>query len=76
MDVILCFFSQWQKDSIDREGRAVAAAAEGWCKDDEPCSGIMKKSIMLYKAVHEVHHKLPGFHEDYFGPRKHKPKHH
>ena len=67
----MLFYVFWQqKESLKGEGDA----AEVSCKEDEPCSGTKKE--MSYRAVKEVHHRLPGFHEDYFGPRNHKSKHH
>lgn len=43
------------------------------CKD-ENCSGIMKKRVSrVYK---KSHHWLPSIHEDYYGPRGHRARHH
>lgn len=43
------------------------------CKDGH-CSGTLKTRFS--RVAKEAHHSLPRFHEDYFGPRAHKPKHH
>lgn len=39
------------------------------------CSGSLKERRSINK-VSEVHQRLPGFHEDYLGPRNHMPEHH
>ncbi|PIA41079.1 hypothetical protein AQUCO_02300110v1 [Aquilegia coerulea] len=30
----------------------------------------------LFREAKKTHHMLPEFHEDYYGPKIHKPKHH
>lgn len=67
---MLSFFLAYQKLSSKGGG----AAAQVLCKEDELCSGTKKE--MFFNAIKAVHHRLPGFHEDYFGPRNHKSKHH
>lgn len=49
---------------------------EDSCRNDGHCSGTMKERSSLRKAVKEALHRVPEFHEDYYGPRNHKPKHH
>ena len=43
------------------------------CKDGK-CSGTMKKRVS--RVSKKSHHWLPSIHEDYYGPRSHRPKHH
>jgi len=44
------------------------------CKDDQ-CTGILKKGGTT-RASTKTHNKLPRIHEDYCGPRHHRPSHH
>jgi len=43
------------------------------CKDGH-CTGTMKKRVS--RVSKKSHHWLPSIHEDYYGPRSHRPKHH
>lgn len=64
-----CDWMQQERSSI--EGSAIGEVVI--CNDGH-CSGTMKRRSI--RAVKGAHHKLPEFHEDYSGPRNHKPKHH
>ncbi|KAJ1382369.1 hypothetical protein SESBI_44285 [Sesbania bispinosa] len=39
------------------------------CKDEQ-CTGSQKK------RASRVSNQLPNIHEDYYGPRRHRPRHH
>lgn len=39
------------------------------------CSGKEKRKLSS-RVKKETHHWLPRIHEDYYGPRMHRPKHH
>lgn len=43
-------------------------------KSKKRCSGKRKRKLSRVKK--EPHHWLPRIHEDYYGPRMHRPKHH
>ncbi|XP_065850709.1 uncharacterized protein [Euphorbia lathyris] len=48
------------------------------CKEGN-CKGRMKKrvnEVSKKSSSLDVEHWLPRIHEDYYGPRHHKPKHH
>ncbi|KAG6769267.1 hypothetical protein POTOM_024887 [Populus tomentosa] len=38
--------------------------------------GTMEKRVSKSVSKKFSHHWLPSIHEDYYGPRNHKPKHH
>ncbi|GMI97631.1 hypothetical protein HRI_003432300 [Hibiscus trionum] len=38
------------------------------------CTGTQKRTFST--VLRKSHHWLPSIHEDYYGPRKHRPKHH
>ncbi|KAL8488468.1 hypothetical protein ACS0TY_024659 [Phlomoides rotata] len=44
------------------------------CKSKKCSSGKMKRKLTRVQKEH--HHWLPRIHEDYYGPRLHRPKHH
>ncbi|KAM3383517.1 hypothetical protein P3S68_009092 [Capsicum galapagoense] len=44
------------------------------CKDGH-CSSLTTKR-RLSKVAKKSHHWLPSIHEDYYGPRGHRPRHH
>ncbi|KAG2671394.1 hypothetical protein I3760_14G133800 [Carya illinoinensis] len=44
------------------------------CKDGHCSSGTMKKRVASVSK--KSHHWLPFIHEDYYGPRSHRPRHH
>ena len=43
------------------------------CKEGH-CTGNNKKKAS--RVLNKSHHWLPNIHEDYYGPRRHRPKHH
>lgn len=43
------------------------------CKDNE-CTGSQKKRAS--KVSRKSNNQLPNIHEDYYGPRRHRPRHH
>ncbi|WRX35294.1 hypothetical protein QQP08_027781 [Theobroma cacao] len=43
------------------------------CKEGH-CSGTKKKKAS--RVLNKSHHWLPSIHEDYYGPRRHRAKHH
>jgi hypothetical protein len=48
------------------------------CKE-EHCTGTITstdKRVSKSASKNSSHHWLPSIHEDYYGPRNHKPKHH
>jgi len=48
------------------------------CKE-EHCTGTItstEKRVSKSASKNSSHHWLPSIHEDYYGPRNHKPKHH
>ncbi|KAL0403896.1 UNVERIFIED_CONTAM: hypothetical protein Sradi_2030400 [Sesamum radiatum] len=57
-----------RNNSVGVDEEAVIA-----CKSKH-CSG--KKKRKLSRVQKETHHWLPRIHEDYYGPRMHRPKHH
>ena len=44
------------------------------CRDGHCSSGTVKRRFP--RVAKKIHHWLPRIHEDYYGPRTHKPKHH
>lgn len=45
-----------------------------FCKD-EHCTGTLKKRIST-RSTRKGNNQLPRIHEDYCGPRHHRPSHH
>ncbi|XP_059318830.1 uncharacterized protein LOC132069510 [Lycium ferocissimum] len=45
------------------------------CKDDH-CSSSLATKRRLSRVAKKPHHWLPSIHEDYYGPRGHRPRHH
>uniref|UniRef100_A0A6M2ES64 Uncharacterized protein n=1 Tax=Populus davidiana TaxID=266767 RepID=A0A6M2ES64_9ROSI len=45
------------------------------CKEGQ-CTGTMEKRVSKSVSKKSSHHWLPSIHEDYYGPRNHKPNHH
>lgn len=45
-------------------------------KSHEKSKGGVKKESTMRKFGKGQDHMIPSFHEDYYGPRDHKPKHH
>ena len=43
---------------------------------DGQCTGTTEKRVSKSVSKKSSHHWLPSIHEDYYGPRNHKPKHH
>ncbi|KAG8060594.1 hypothetical protein GUJ93_ZPchr0002g23019 [Zizania palustris] len=67
---------------LDAESRAAVSnqmsvdkSTENVPKDSGDSSGEVKRSI-TGQEFKDVAHKLPEFHEDYYGPSDHKPRHH
>lgn len=46
------------------------------CKDDHCSSSGTTMKRRLSKVAKKSHHWLPSIHEDYYGPRGHRPRHH
>ncbi|KAK7304742.1 hypothetical protein VNO77_42629 [Canavalia gladiata] len=44
------------------------------CKDEKYCSSSLKKRVS--RVPRKPNHQLPRIHEDYSGPRHHRPRHH
>uniref|UniRef100_A0A1D1XM31 Bone morphogenetic protein receptor type-2 n=1 Tax=Anthurium amnicola TaxID=1678845 RepID=A0A1D1XM31_9ARAE len=65
---------QEEKSSAPTVGESPVAGTH-LCSEGGRCSGTVEKRRIM-KEVEGAHHWLPRFHEDYYGPRNHKPKHH
>ncbi|KAE8126159.1 hypothetical protein FH972_020903 [Carpinus fangiana] len=68
------FMSLGQQKQHEADGNALIAGRI-LCKDGEHCSGTMKKRVSRVLSK-KSHHWLPSIHEDYYGPRSHRPRHH
>jgi len=44
------------------------------CNDQQKCTGSLKKTAS--KVSRNSHNQLPQIHEDYYGPRRHRSRHH
>ncbi|RZB91337.1 hypothetical protein D0Y65_023656, partial [Glycine soja] len=44
------------------------------CKDEQYCTGTLKKRAS--RVSRKPKNQLPHIHEDYSGPRHHRPRHH
>ncbi|RZB56285.1 hypothetical protein D0Y65_045461 [Glycine soja] len=44
------------------------------CKENELCTGSQKKRAA--RVSRKSNNQLPNIHEDYYGPRRHRPRHH
>lgn len=44
------------------------------CNDQQKCTGSQKKTAS--KVSRKPHNQLPNIHEDYYGPRRHRSRHH
>jgi hypothetical protein len=61
----------WMQEA---DGNALITKSIDLCKDGH-CSGTMKKRVSRVLSK-KSHHWLPSIHEDYYGPRSHRPRHH
>lgn len=69
----LCF-EILQKEEIDSVKTSNGGMGEVIVCKDGHCSGTMQKTVS--RVSKKLHHWLPSIHEDYYGPRSHRPKHH
>jgi len=75
MDVNVKLYS-WIQDgefSLLKRSNTDAEETVLLCKDNE-CTGSQKKRAS--KVFRKSNHNLPNIHEDYYGPRRHMPRHH
>nr|GMC61389.1 uncharacterized protein LOC109174816 [Ipomoea batatas] len=67
-----------ENGSIRRSGeKKIDACKDGQCSSSSSSAsaGTMMKRKMP-RATKVSHHWLPSIHEDYYGPRRHKARHH
>lgn len=63
-----------QEKTLIGSSKGVIGEISTFCKDGH-CSSMTKKR-RLSKVAKKSHHWLPSIHEDYYGPRGHRPRHH
>ncbi|KAF8730095.1 hypothetical protein HU200_017061 [Digitaria exilis] len=67
---------------LDAESRAAVTVTQQQIANESPIkssggeSETTKRSIAGQEEVRETAHKLPEFHEDYYGASVHEPRHH
>ena len=65
---------------VEAEGSPIKIRSNGGevilCRDGHCSSGTTMKRSRFSKVAKKIHHWFPRIHEDYYGPRTHKPKHH
>lgn len=72
-DRSLCF--AWYQEKLENQEGISANEKDLLHKCGEKCRGATKEStVRKSKEGHD--HMIPTFHEDYYGPRGHKPTHH
>ncbi|KAJ1698516.1 hypothetical protein LUZ63_007028 [Rhynchospora breviuscula] len=59
----------------NQEGKSTKETELLHTKSVKKCKGATKEGTMR-KSTKGHDHMIPSFHEDYYGPRDHKPKHH
>lgn len=66
-----------EQETASMKRSAGPGESSSLCKDGGECSssGTLKKTVSR-ESKKSSHHWLPSIHEDYYGPRTHKPKHH
>uniref|UniRef100_A0A3Q7J4L6 Uncharacterized protein n=1 Tax=Solanum lycopersicum TaxID=4081 RepID=A0A3Q7J4L6_SOLLC len=63
-----------EKTNLIGSSKGVIGEVSTLCKDGH-CSSFTTKG-RLTKVAKKSHHWLPNIHEDYYGPRGHRPRHH
>lgn len=64
---------QDEESTLLKRSNTDAQEAAILCKDEQ-CTGIQKKRVS--RVSRKPNNQLPNIHEDYYGPRRHRPKHH
>lgn len=70
---------QGDKSSLKERSANGGAIGEAILCKEEHCTGTItstEKRVSKSASKNSSHHWLPSIHEDYYGPRNHKPKHH
>lgn len=67
-------YMQEDKSSLIERSNSAAFGEVILCKEAR-CTGTLKKRVSRVSKKPSSH-SLPRVHEDYYGPRRHKPKHH
>lgn len=67
------FFLQDEKSNL-LKGNSSNDEEAILCKDDQQCTGTLKKRVS--RVSRKPNNRLPRIHEDYCGPRHHRPRHH
>jgi len=64
---------QDQESNLLRRINSAAKKEAALCEDEQYCAGTLKKRA---SRVSRKPKNLPRIHEDYSGPRHHRPRHH
>ena len=64
-----------EEENASMKRSNIAAAGLSGEPSNIASSGTLKKTVFR-DSKKSSHHKLPNIHEDYCGPRHHRPKHH
>lgn len=67
-------FGWWSQEA--ELGSGGSLEEEALCREGEACTGTLNDVRTSFSEAKALHHRLPGFHEDYVGPKKHNAKHH
>lgn len=70
-EINLFFEYWWTQEVVVVENGGVVVV-----EDVKSLKGNKRKRKLSKSSSSHLHHWLPRFHEDYYGPRIHRPKHH
>lgn len=65
-----------KRNNVEAAGPGESSGTTSLCKDGEKCSSGTLKKTVYRESKKSSHHSIPSIHEDYYGPRHHRPNHH